>query len=27
VMVARVGEAGARAAWAHIDVPSQSQPK
>jgi hypothetical protein len=27
VMVARVGEAGARAAWAHLDVPTQSQPK
>lgn len=27
VMVARVGEAGARAAWEHVNVPSQSQPK
>jgi hypothetical protein len=25
VMVARVGEAGARAAWEHINVPTQSQ--
>ncbi|HEY6747283.1 MAG TPA: hypothetical protein VI357_16385 [Mycobacteriales bacterium] len=26
IMVARVGEAGARAAWEHINVPTQSQP-
>jgi hypothetical protein len=26
VMVARVGEAGARAAWEHLNVPTQSQP-
>jgi hypothetical protein len=25
IMVARVGEAGARAAWQHINVPSASQ--
>jgi hypothetical protein len=25
IMVTRVGEAGARAAWEHINVPSQSQ--
>ena len=26
IMVARVGEAGARSAWEHVNVPTQSQP-